>query len=200
MNDLTRPFLLQFCQPVRNAVGGVATAPEGSVEYSPQSCSPIRTASGSIDSAVTYVPWSASISLRDIVWEPATASVGGKDVELSSFLVASIDTGADGQGGTTLTLKLNEQGKEVLKSVAAERSSEGLPLAMFLDGELLRQGNGDIVTTSAEGQPPDHLVIAGLTNSSSSELQRQLDLGSFPIPMRVSEASGGGRKDGTPDP
>jgi hypothetical protein len=182
--DLYRPFLLQFCQPVRDREGNVATAPEGSIDYLPGSCSPTRSDDGGFASPIEYARWSDSLDLREVIWEPATVHLDGTDVQLSSYLLSWFHRAGQDDGAATFTFALNEVGGIVLETVRQRLGQ--LPLVMFLDGELLRDNDGPII--AVDDAEISRQLEARLGGTTADDLERALELGTLPMPMRIAES------------
>ncbi|MEX1254621.1 MAG: hypothetical protein WEE64_09795 [Dehalococcoidia bacterium] len=94
IDAISRRGLLQFCEPVTDEAGNVAVIEGGTVQYSRQSCRPVRDAPDIIveGGTVEFVPWARSDSSASannppadqIVWEPASGELGDAQVELTS--------------------------------------------------------------------------------------------------------------------
>src|SRR3990172_9341593 len=94
IDEIGRTALLQFCEPITDASGSVAIARNGTVQYKPQTCEPVRDDQGNIlveGGTVEFVPWGVADTTQGasnppsnvIVWQPATAEIDGVEKTLT---------------------------------------------------------------------------------------------------------------------
>ncbi|MBI4571322.1 MAG: hypothetical protein HY723_05175, partial [Chloroflexi bacterium] len=199
ISKIGRTALLQFCEPVTDAAGQVATLPSGAtVTYEPQTCEPVRDEQGSIivqGGALEFVPWGASETQQSfsnpgperIIWQPAAAEIDGVKQELtgrllrpntSVFLQPIINT-------PVLQFEWTAEGAKVSEAVTGRMETLNYPLAPFLDGQPVLDSNGLPIAPNVIATITDSGVITGLTLDEAQDLSKLLNTGAFPVPLRV---------------
>ena len=213
IDKIGRTGLLQFCEPIVDGTGNVAVVPPGStVTYAAHSCEPLSATDAEGDivaqfsrdgeggailvegDAVRFVPWTGTAEQREVmIWQPAWGELGGATTELTgAFLepdtfVDSRTSPANPVGLPMLVFSWNSDGAELSEQAPERLSQYQLPLAPFLDGEPIRGEDGQIIAPSVQSVITDQGVISGLSESDAETLSYLLNIGAFPIPLRVAE-------------
>jgi len=200
-----RTALLQFCEPLTDSGGNVATARTGKVQYKPQTCEPARDDQGNIivhdasgaqvADAVTFEPWAAQNSSgtsnnpphQYLVWTPATAEVDGVEKALTGeFLKPNTFVSQNSiTAAPQLVFEFTGDGGKISKDVTTRLQTRQYPLAPFLDGEPILDSNGLPISPSVLGVITNNGQISGLSLTEAQDLSKLLNTGAFPIPLRV---------------
>ncbi len=211
IRQIGRTALLQFCEPVVDDLGNVATLQQGVVRYQAQTCQAVLDEQGSIvvdpsvdrdgnvvpAGEIVFVAWArqgapgaaANPRDNDIVWKPATGTVDGVELALNGeFLRPNTSVQITGTviSEPTLFFEFRAEGEDILEQVTERLSTRNYPLAPFLDGEPIRDNNGQVIApqvqatlTSGQG------TITSLSLETAQELSTLLNTGAFPIPLRI---------------
>jgi preprotein translocase subunit SecD len=201
---ISRTGLLQFCVPVRDEAGNVATFTQGAtVQYEPQTCRPVLDPEGNIvveGGTIEYQPWAASGSSGElnnpsadlIVWEPAAGQLEGDETEteltgrfLSTTRVIPNPDTLDLQNPWLLEFEWNSEGADLSGVVTEDLATSNYPLAAFLDGEPITGEDETIIAPRVQSKITDTGVITGLTRGDADELSKLLNIGAFPVPLHV---------------
>jgi len=188
-----RTALLQFCEPVQDAAGNVATT-TGTVRYRPLTCEPERDADGNLivdGGEVEFVGWvrdgPENPSTGVIIWQPATAEIDGESTEMNgrllrpnTFVFANQVTGQP-----ILQFEMTTEGADVAGDVTERLAERALPLAPYLDGEPVLDSNGLPIAPRVQGQITSLGSITGLSLGDAQELSTLLNTGAFPIALEV---------------
>jgi preprotein translocase subunit SecD len=193
IEKIGRTALLQFCEPVTDAVGNIAVVREGTFQYKPQTCDPVRDDNGDIiveGGDISYEEWDPSIRLYsndEIVWKPAAAELDGVETALNGeFLEPTTYVAADPiLGRPSLIFEWDGDGADISEDVTERLVDGNYPLAPFLDGQPIRGDNDEIIAPSVNGIIFDRGEITGLSLGEAQELSRLLNTGAFPVPLRV---------------
>lgn len=206
IDKVGRTARLQFCEPIQNDAGEIAvvrTAAADStatVSYEPQSCNPVRDDASNIvisgtdaaSATIAYEAWDPDVqtfSEDDIVWQPAKGDLDGVETELTGeYLRDTVVTAADQLGvKKVLAFEMNGDGAKILGSVTKRLVTRNYPMAFFLDGQPIR-GTGEdttIIAPAIQAEISSSGVIDGLEENDARELSKLLNIGSFPVPLRV---------------
>lgn len=198
IDKIGRTALLQFCEPVTDAGGSVATfratAEEtpAKVKYRPQTCEPVRDQAGNIvveGGTVEFVPWSpeAPVSSERIVWQPATAEIDGVEKALTGeFLKPTTFVTADPiLNQPLLAFEWTGEGADISEQVTTRLVQRNYPLAPFLDGEPILDSNNLPIAPNVQGVITTQGQISGLDINEAQKLSKLLNTGAFPVPLRV---------------
>jgi preprotein translocase subunit SecD len=191
IDKIGRTALLQFCEPLTNEGGDVATLDTGTVTYEPQSCEPKRDPQGNIEveggGTVQFQPAATGLSDRDkIVWTPSKGDLDGVETELTGrFLDPPTLVQSDQVGQPTLVFQWTDDGAHLSEQVTGKLSSVKFPLAVFLDGEPIRGADGKVIAPTVQSTITSSGQITGLERGDANELSTLLNTGSFPVPLRV---------------
>lgn len=174
--------LLEFRTPVRDDSGQiVCIAPDGS-EFSV----PVTSAAQGVN--ITTGEKEGQCSGADgslaglIKWEPATGldSTGATRVLTGSFVQPG---GADVLAGTAeclpacVTLAFSSEGGLIFSQIT--EATQGFPLAIFLDEELISAPNVQQEITGGNA------IISGLEVDEAKTLSIQINAGSLPVPLET---------------
>lgn len=199
--DVTRPALLTFCEPLQEgAQGGGTGAPVAvmtggeQVVYKTGTCEPDIAEDGSIavirpDGQIarvqpTYVPPTQLTSLESVVWSPGRGELNGAQVTMTgSYLDNDAAINITPLGAPELVFSTTPDGEEVFASLT--QRIIGLPMATFLDGEPIRDANGAILAPQVQARIEGEGVTRGLTLEDAKRLKTFLNNGAFPIPLKI---------------
>jgi preprotein translocase subunit SecD len=197
VQKIGRTALLQFCEPVTNSAGDVATT-DGEVQYRAQTCDPVRDANGEIivtGGTITFAPWAPDRDEAgsqnnpgpdEIVWQPASAVIDGQTKTLDgNYLRPNTFVRFDDFGRPTLIFQFTGDGADIAGQVTDRLVERNYPLAPYLDGEPIVDSNGIPIAPRVQGQITTDGVITGLSPDEAQDLSRLLNTGAFPIPLRV---------------
>jgi preprotein translocase subunit SecD len=191
VDKIGRTALLQFCEPVQDTGGNVAVAREGTVQYQPQTCDPVRNEQGDIavqGGQIEYAPYppsDQSYTHDQIVWQPAKGDLNGRETALTGEFLRPNTYVTTDQTGLQLFLvyELNNDGADLSEEITTRLI--GYPVAPFLDGEPILGENGTIIAPIIQGTISQQGQITGLSRGEAQELSRLLNTGAFPVPLRV---------------
>jgi hypothetical protein len=196
---LSRAGHLMFWQPIIDEQGFIGVL-VGDVRYEPLTCNPQRDASGAIlatiglDSnvPVEFAPWEPETFLSpqvDIVWQPFTAQVDGRELTLTSELVGRTEVLSDGPGTETysLVISLTPEGSAIASAVTSRLAIGQYPMALFMDGAPIRGASGASITLSVVAEVSDSGVITGLSKRDADSLSAVLATTPLPFALRVVE-------------
>ena len=211
IRQIGRTALLQFCEPIVDELGSVATLQEGVVRYAPQTCQAVLDEQGNIvvdpgvDSdgnvvppgEIVFVAWvrsgapGSALNPRDndIVWKPATGIVDGVELALNGeFLRPNTSVQITGQviSQPTLFFEFRAEGEDILEQVTERLASRNYPLAPFLDGEPIRDSDNQVIAPQVQAVLSNGQgTITSLDLETAQELSTLLNTGAFPIPLRI---------------
>jgi SecD/SecF fusion protein len=121
-------------------------------------------------------------SIDQIVWEPATGVIDGENVPLSGRQLSDAEVDFNAINEPFIRLDFNGDGADIFEQVTARLAQRSLPLAIFLDEELLTApnvneqiGGGEAVIT----QP------GGFDIDEADRIVAQLNAGALPVPLTV---------------
>jgi preprotein translocase subunit SecD len=196
--DVTRPAALMFCEGLQNGGqgGGAGTplgvVPDGSaIVYKPGTCQPDIDASGQVavkaaDGSITRVApqFTTAPSRENIVWIPAKGDLNGSaTIMTGSFLQPNSSVQFGSLGQPLLIFNMTSDGQKIFGSLSQRLI--GLPLATFLDGDPVRGTDKLIIAPTINGQITDTGQTTGLSLSDAKKLKTFLNIGAFPIPLKV---------------
>jgi preprotein translocase subunit SecD len=197
VDKIGRTALLEFCEPVQDSAGQIATVSQGTVQYQTQSCDPVRDAQGNIvvtGGSITYAPWSSTnppgSAFRDqIVWQPGKGDLNGQPTALTGKYLkpTTFVSGTPITGLPLLAFEMNGDGAKISGEVTDRLSRNKLPLAVFLDGQPIRGDDQHIIAPSVQSKITSQGEITGLSVKEARNLSTLLNTGAFPIPLRVIE-------------
>ena len=115
-------------------------------------------------------------------WIPATGTVGGKQLILSSrYFKENTYVTVDQYGRPLLVFELDETGQDLFKQISSRLI--GKPLAIYLGDEPLRGEDGQVIAPIVETVIEDKGQIQGLSFDDAQELSRLLNAGQIPVPL-----------------
>jgi preprotein translocase subunit SecD len=88
-------------------------------------------------------------------------------------------------GLPVLNFAMNDEGTELLKQATRRLSQPPQPLAFFLDGEPVRDKDGNIIAPRVRSEIDGKGIIEGLSRAEANTLSTLLRTGAFPVPLRV---------------
>ena len=119
----------------------------------------------------------------EIIWEPAVGSDSESQTEdAPPVTLGPVTAVVDRTEAPVVIIGLTPLGAQILESTS--RQLVGLPLGIFLDGELLAG------PTIQEAIATGNLPIAGLTLNDANFLAAQLEGGPLPVPIKGSSSEG----------
>ena len=205
-----RTGLLQFCEPLVDSAGSVATLEAGAIRYAPQTCEPALDQEGNIiidpgedregnvipPGEITFQAWTrgGANNPRDevIVWVPATGVVDGVELRLDGHFLRPNTSFVTIQGqvleAPTLFFEFRGDGEDLLEQITERLATRSYPFAPFLDGEPIRDSDNLMIAPQVQqalagGQG----TITGLNLETAEELSTLLNTGAFPILLRIIE-------------
>ncbi len=210
---IERTALLQFCQPIIDNAGNVAIVQEGIVVYEPFTCEPLRDTDDNIlieatedfdgnivePGEVRFVAWfddfspqaSSNPPSRQLVWEPATAEIGGQVLTLDGTYLRSdtfVTSSATIFGNQpSLVFSWRGDGPDISEAVTTRLAERNYPLSPWLDGEPILNSNGLIIAPHVQTVIISGGQITGLDVETAQDLSTLLNTGVFPVPMRIVE-------------
>lgn len=117
-------------------------------------------------------------------WKPATATVGGEELELSSrYFLENTYVTQDNFGRVILAFEWNETGSKMFGQIT-ERMI-GQQLGIFLGDEPLRGDDGRPIAPVVQSVITDKGIIEGLSLSEATELSKLLNAGRIPVPLSI---------------
>jgi preprotein translocase subunit SecD len=203
--DITRPAVLMFCEPLQETGRGgsgnpIATSDQASeVYYKPGTCEPDRDENGQValknpdgtirtdeqGNIVRITPtYATAAAPGNIIWLPATGELNGAETVMTgSYLKPNSQIIFDNFNQPLLVFNMTDQGSQVFSSLT--RRIQGLPLATFLDGDPIRGADGQVIAPIVEGEINDQGVTRGLSLGDAKRLRTFLNNGAFPIPLKI---------------
>ncbi len=198
--DVTRPALLMFCEPLQEGSQGsgagapIAVIGSGQVVYKSGTCEPDIAEDGTIavigpDGQIaraepTYILPTQLSSVEQIVWTPGQGELNGAQVTMTgSYLKNNAEIQFNALNVPSLVFNMTDDGQEVFGSLT-ERIA-GLPMATFLDGEPIRGEDGGIIAPAVQTRIEETGVTTGLTLEDARRLKTFLNNGAFPIPLKI---------------
>ncbi|MDE3096281.1 MAG: hypothetical protein KGK07_09820 [Chloroflexota bacterium] len=198
---LSAPAALMFCVPLQQ--GGyeqpglpLATVPDGSkVYYEPGTCQPNVDASGAValkdaagniarnpDGTIRRVTptYTTAYNTESVVWTPAKGDLNGAPTIMTAkFLMHNARVQMDQLGQSSLVFNMTQDGKQVFGSLTRRigAATNGLPLALFLDGKPLRGGDGKVIAPRVMSPITDTGTTTGLHRVDAQRLAGLLDSG-----------------------
>ncbi len=151
---------------------------------------------GEIDRAKTLIGQTALIEFGEAVaegeeanwtdelgkWKPATATIDGKQLELTSaYFKENTYVDTDQYGRLYLFFEWNEEGTKLSTEITGRMV--GKQLAIFLGDEPLRGEDGKPIAPIVQSQITDRGQIEGLSLNDATELSRLLNAGRIPVPL-----------------
>ncbi|MEX2159022.1 MAG: protein translocase subunit SecD [Dehalococcoidia bacterium] len=204
IDKVGRTARLQFCEPILNNTGDIAVVRTASpdatatVSYEPQSCNPVRDDAGNIvisgpdaaSATIAYEAWDQQVRTYaedDIVWQPAKGDLDGVETELTGdFLRTTFVTARDQLGvEQVLAFEMNGDGAQILGSVTERLVTRNYPMAFFLDGQPITGEDTTIIAPAIQSKLTSSGIVEGLTTKDAKNLSKLLNIGSFPVPLRV---------------
>ena len=202
-----RTALLQFCEAVQNGAGDVAVVRTGTVQYKSQTCEPVsvldaegnvvaelaRDADGNIvveGGSIEFEPWPPADFGDSIVWQPAMGDLDEDEIAETAldggFLSGDTFITQDTLGRPQLNFSVDSDGGKILEQVTERLVRRNYPLAPFLDGEPILGDDGRIIAPGVQGVlNTGNGVISGLSLNEAQELSTLLNIGAFPIALKV---------------
>jgi preprotein translocase subunit SecD len=115
-------------------------------------------------------------------WKPATATINGKEEELTSaYFKQNTYLGTDSLGHIELHFEWDAEGSQISSQVTQRLI--GQPLGIFSgDGPLLGS-DGHPITPTVQAQITDQGVITGLSQTDASQLSKLLNAGRIQVPL-----------------
>jgi preprotein translocase subunit SecD len=199
--DITRPAVLMFCEPLQQGTQGVGTGSPiatvqfgQQVQYKPGTCDPDVDADGNIAVigadgtgsriAPTYLLLTQIASIDQIVWTPGVGELNGAPaIATGSYLERNTSIQFDSFGAPYLIFSMTDDGARVIGALTGR--IQGLPMATFLDGEPIRGGGGGVIAPIVNARIEESGVIEGLSVDEARRLKTFLNNGAFPIPLKV---------------
>ena len=116
--------------------------------------------------------------------------MAGQQVALTSLLVRppTVVTTSPVANQSGLVLEWTDKGLAVLEQVTSRLAQQTYPLAVFLDGEPLRDTNGLTIAPHVQEALHESVGIYGLHLETIEQLSTLLNAGAFPIPMHIVRA------------
>lgn len=190
MDTLLQPGHLQFCEPITNDAGQVLLVLGGEMQYEPQSCEPVRDASGNVSLDGGSTAFFDLINVPDrslIVWQPATAIIDGRQLSLTGEFLER-DSFVDLDRITNqplLTFAWNETGSKISGEITERLAERSLPLAPFLDGEPIIGDDGQLIAPNVQSKITSSGQITGLSEEEANKLSILLNSGALPIRLTI---------------
>jgi preprotein translocase subunit SecD len=115
-------------------------------------------------------------------WTPATGTVNGQNLTLSSrYFKENTSVTVDQYGKPLLVFEWDETGAQLSQQITTRLL--GKPLAIYLGDEPLRGENGQIIAPTVQAVITDKGQIEGLSLADAEELSRLLNAGRMPVPL-----------------
>ena len=211
--DVTRPALLMFCEPLQEGYTGglqggtgvplATSAQAAEVYYKPGTCEPdvdaegnvaLKNADGTIqtnpDGTINRITPvyagtdAADVSSDQIIWTPARGVLNGAPTIMTgNFLKSDSRVTFDSFNNPQLEFHMTDDGELVFGSLT--KRIEGLPLATFLDGEPIRGADGRVLAPVIQATITDTGVTSGLSLGEVKKLRTFLNNGAFPVPLKI---------------
>jgi protein-export membrane protein SecD/preprotein translocase SecF subunit len=171
--------LLEFREPVLDDTGNIVCVREDGSEFtvSPQQIAETPTATGGKEVQCT----ASDGGIGQVKWKPATGVVNDDTRGLTGRFVKAGNVSVDvlpGRG-PVVNLVFNSDGAILFQQITQRLSVGNLPLAIFLDDELISAPN---VSETISG---GNAIITGLELDEAKRLSVQLNAGALPVPLRT---------------
>jgi len=166
MQKIGRTALLEFRELKTDANGNVAVIQNGQE---------------------TYIPLSSLSNLEDAVWITAEATTrDGQTVPLTGKYLTDTFLSADNAGLPVLQFRFNDEGGHLFEQISGRLI--GQPLAFFLDGEPIRDENGQMNAPIVRAQIGKSGIIENMSLDEAQLLVKLLKAGAFPVPLKVMQS------------
>jgi preprotein translocase subunit SecD len=114
-------------------------------------------------------------TVGDQYWKPATGTLGGKQVELTSaYFQQNTTLNVDNQGKIVVQFEWNSDGSILSKEITTRLLNK--PLGIFSGDKLIDSPNVAAVIT-------DSGVISGMNRDQATQLSKLLNAGIIPVPL-----------------
>jgi preprotein translocase subunit SecD len=115
-------------------------------------------------------------------WTPATGTVNGENLTLSSrYFKENTSISVDQYGKPLLVFEWDETGAQLSEQITTRLLHK--PLAIFLGDEPLRGQDGHIIAPTVNAVITDKGQIEGLSLADATELKDLLNAGRIPVPL-----------------
>ena len=123
-----------------------------------------------------------SFALTDVVWVPATGVIDGQRIPLTGQQLSDANVNFDSLNDAFISLDFNDDGGDIFEQVTGRLSQRQLPLAIFLDDELLTAPNVNEPIGGGEAQISRP---GGFDLDEADRIVAQLNAGALPVPLQV---------------
>jgi preprotein translocase subunit SecD len=125
-------------------------------------------------------------------WTPATGTVNGENLTLSSkYFKENTSVTVDQYGKPLLVFQWDETGAQLSKQITTRLLEK--PLAIYLGDEPLRGEDGHIIAPIVKAVIENSGQIEGLSLADANELSRLLNAGRMPVPLGSWVEQGGSK-------
>jgi len=132
----------------------------------------------------TFVPLSSVPSLDSAVWIPAVATTrDGQSVPLTGQYLTNTFLSADAAGKPVVQFRFNDEGGHLFEQISGRLI--GQPLAFFLDGEAIRDQDGQINAPIVRSKIGKEGIIENIPLTDANYLVKLLKAGAFPVPLEI---------------
>jgi preprotein translocase subunit SecD len=115
-------------------------------------------------------------------WTPATGTVNGENLTLSSrYFKENTSVTVDQYGKPLLVFEWDATGSQLSEQITTRLLEK--PLAIFLGDEPLRGEDGQMIAPTVKAVITDKGQIEGLSLADADELSRLLNAGRIPVPL-----------------
>ncbi len=160
VNEIGRMGLLEFRELVTDGKGNVAVYQDDQIVLMPNP------------------------SLEDAVWVPSQATGSdGQQKALTSRYLTDASLISDAAGLPVVDFRLDSEGALLLEQISTRLT--GHPMAFFLDGEPIRDKDGNIESPVVKSTIQDEAQLVGLSPEDAEYLTKILKSGTFPVPFQV---------------
>jgi preprotein translocase subunit SecD len=176
------------CEPDVDEDGAVALAAPDNPDGTPGGL--LRDESGAVTRVTPDYGPSATAPPTQMIWTPGLGELGGlPTVMTGGFLKSNASVQFDSFNRPFLVFNMTGEGETVFgtltKRLQTAGDVRGMPLATFLDGEPVRGATGEIIAPTINAEIRDQGVTEGLSVRDARRLKDFLNIGAFPIPLRV---------------
>jgi preprotein translocase subunit SecD len=120
------------------------------------------------------------------IWVPATGTINGEEKVLSSsYFEENTYVHVDDFGNILLVFEWNEEGSQLSEQITSRLIGE--PLGIFEGDEPLWGEDGLPIAPIIQAIITDRGQIEGLSLNEATELSKQLNAGSLPVPLTIIE-------------